>query len=668
MIAFDPWLPIWGIALLGALLAAAVAIAGARAPRLVPTRALVAVAVVLLLLNPVRRVEERERQTDVAVALVDRSGSMAVNGGAAQVDRTLAELRRAAPDVEWRVVEARAEPDQGTRLLPALDRALRDVPADRLAGAVLLTDGVVRDLPDANLLPADRPVHLLLAGRESVRDRRLVVTRVPPYSVVGRPATVSLRVDDGPGAEGRARLEWLVNGVAQSPRDVPVGETVTLPVPIERRGPVEVALSVSALPGEATLVNNRALVRLNGVRDRLRVLLVSGVPYLGGRVWRDTLKSDPNIDLVHFTILRLPSSYDPTPSEQLALIPFPVEELFEQQLARFDLVILDRFGLTELLSPAYFERLVTFVRGGGGMLVVAGDEYAEPGGLPDTALRDVLPALPAGPVVERQFLPAVSDLGRRHPVTAGLGGPWGAWGAWGEQADVRSSRAQILMTGIDGRPLLMLDRQGKGRIGLLASTNVWWWARAVEGDGPREELLRRTVHWLMQEPDLAEDRLDVSAAGRTLDIVARGVNPPARVQLTGPDGGTRVVALVPRGDAKAARVQVAADGLYRADANGLRRFVLAGDVAELSEVRPRPAPLEALARATGGGSYRLAEDLPRVRRTRAGDPQSGGGWVGLVRNEGGRLTGVREEPLLPSWAAWVLLTGLLALAWWRERT
>lgn len=665
MIAFDPPLPLWAIGLLAVVLLASAVLALRRARRIAPLRAALGLAALLLLANPVQRIEQRERQRDVAVAVVDRSRSMTVNGGAAHADRALAALRRAAPDLDWRVVEARPEPGQATRLLPTLDRALREIPAERLAGALLITDGIVRDAPDAGLLPLERPLHLLLAGRPDVRDRRLIVTRVPPYSVVGRPAAITVRIDDGPDGDGTARLEWLVNGVAQPARDVPVGETVTLPVPVERRGDVEVALSAAPLGGgEATLVNNRALVRLNGVRDRLRVLLVSGVPYLGGRVWRDTLKSDPNIDLVHFTILRLPSSYDPTPSEQLALIPFPVEELFEQQLGRFDLVILDRFGLTELLSPDYFGRLTGFVREGGGMLVVAGDEYAEPGGLPDTFLHEILPALPAGPVVTRRFTPELSGVGRRHPVTATLRAPWGAWG---EQADVRQSRAQILMTGIDGRPLLMLDRQGKGRIGLLASTNVWWWARAVEGDGPRDELLRRTVHWLMQEPDLAEDRLDLSARNRTLAIVARGVNPPASVQLTGPDGATRIVPLPTRGDVNAAEVTVPADGLYRADANGLRRFVLAGDVAELSEVRPREAPLAALAEASGGGSYQLSESMPDVRRTRPGERQQGGGWLGLVRNEGGRLVGVREKPLLPPWAAWGLLTALLALAWWRER-
>ena len=670
-VVLAPWLPTWAVLLLALLLAAAVLLALWQAPRIAWSRALVAVAALVLLLNPVRRIEEREARPDIAVAIVDRSASMEVGKRRAQVDDALRKLRAQSPGVEWQVVEVPPTPGQGTRLLPALDQALRGIPADRLAGTVMLTDGIVRDTPDAGLLPPGRPFHLLIAGSRDLRDRRLTVTRLPPYSVVGRPASITLVVDDGPRGKGSARLDWQVNGVAQPSRDVPVGEPVTLPVPIERRGAVEVALSVAPLAGgEATLVNNRALVQLNGVRDRLRVLLVSGVPYPGGRVWRDILKADPNIDLVHFTILRLPTSYDPTPSEQLALIPFPVEELFEQSLDRFDLVIFDRFGLTELLSPLYFVRLADYVRAGGGMLVVAGDEFGEPGGLADSALAEVLPARVAGPPLDRRFVPQLTDVGRRHPVTASLPAAWrgGDWGPWGEQADVTQTRGQLLMTGADNRPLLLLDRVGKGRVGLLASTHVWWWARGIGGGGPREELLRRVSHWLMQEPDLAEDRLDVRAVGRTLDIVARGLELPDRAFVTAPDGSARTFSLTPRQDGTArVSVNVGSDGLYRVDAGGQRRFVLAGDVAELSELRPRSTPLDRLAQASAGGAFWLDRGVPTVSRVDAGGDHAGSDWLGLVRNRGGQLTGIREEPLLPPAVAWSILTALLALAWWRER-
>lgn len=665
-ITLAPLLPVWVCLLFGAGLIAAIAIAALRARGLVLTRLALALAALLVLLNPVRRVEERDTRADVAIAVVDRSGSMALDGRSNEVDRALTHLRASAPDVEWQIVEAPSAPDGGTRLLPTLDAALQAAPTDRLAGAVLLTDGIVRDSADALALPPQRPVHLLIAGDPDIVDRRLVVTRVPPYSVVGRPATIDILVDDGPGRTGTARLDWQIDGVAQPPRDVPVGQTVTLAVPVAARGPIEVALSAAPLAREATQVNNRALVRLNGVRDRLRVLLVSGVPYPGGRVWRDVLKSDPNIDLVHFTILRLPQSYDPTPSEQLALIPFPVDELFERQLPRFDLVILDRFALTELLSPVYFARLAAHVRQGGGMLVVAGDEFAQPGSIADTALRDILPALPAGPPLAKPFVPTLTPLGGRHPVTATLSRPWGAWGT---QARLRQVRGQLLMTGADSQPLLLLDRVGKGRVGFLGSTDLWWWARDVAGPGPRDDLLRRVGHWLMDEPDLDEERLDVTARNRTLDIVARGLDTPDVARVTGPDGGQQTVALRPRADgAGVARVEVASDGLYRVEAAGKRRHVLTGDSLEMSETRPRRQPLDALAAASGGGQFMLRQDgIPAVHRVDPGDRAAGGDWLGLVRNHAGALTGVRIDSLIPPPAAWALLTALLALAWWRER-
>jgi hypothetical protein len=665
MIDWSPPLPLAVTLLLAALLVTGAALAVVRAPRHAPPRVLIALVGLALLAAPVRRIEEREPARDVALALVDRSASMSIDLRGRDADAALGMLRAASPGVEWRVTEVRPEVGAGTRLAPTLDRALRDVPAERLAGVVLLTDGLVRDADALARLAPGRPVHALVAGDPGLRDRRLIVTRVPPYSVTGSTARVTLRVDDGPQAGEAARIDWSIDGAAQPPVSAAPGGEVTLRVPVARRGAIEVAIGASPLPGgEATLVNNRALVRLNGVRDRLRVLLVSGVPYPGGRAWRDILKSDPNIDLVHFTILRLPDSYDPTPSDELALIPFPVEELFEERLPGFDLVVLDRFGLTELLSPVYFARLSDYVQRGGGLFVVTGDEFAGQGSVANTAVRDVLPAVPAGPTLTRRFTPERTDIGRRHPVTDTLAGGWGAWGA---QADVRSLRGQVLMRGIDGRPLLLLSRQGRGRVGMLASTDLWWWGRDVAGPGPQEELLRRVSHWLMQEPDLAENRLDVRADGRRVTIAARAIEPPAQALLTGPDGDVRGVALSRREGVGSASVVVPRDGLYRVEAGGLRRSVLAGDVAELDVVRPTLERLRGLSDATGGRIAWLRDGVPDVRRVAPGARATGAGWMGLVENDGGRLVGLRESPLVPPAVMWVLLTALVALAWWRER-
>jgi hypothetical protein len=663
---FEPVVPWPAVAIAVAALTVGLALGAWRDRRLLPGRALVTGAIALVLVNPVLRTERRAEQPDIAIAVVDRSASMAIGERRRQADAALAELRRATPGVAWRRVDVGQAPGEPTRLGRAIDDALADADAERLAGVVVISDGISADRPDARPLPAGKPLHLLLAGDPATRDRRLIVERAPAYSVAGGDAAVRVRVDDGDAATGpTTTLTQETAGAAPVTRTVPIGEPVTLRVPVTRRGAIDLALTVEPLPGEATLVNNRALVRLNGVTDRLRVLLVSGVPYAGGRAWRDILKSDANVDLVHFTILRLPTSFDTTPPEQMSLIPFPVDELFERHLEDFDLIIFDRFGLSDLLSPLYFDALAGRVRDGGGLLVVAGDEFAAPGGLAATGLAALLPARPAGDPVTTPFQPELTDIGRRHPVTAALGGNWGRWGS---QSSFAVERGQVLMTGAGGRPLLVLDRVGRGRVGLIASTSAWWWSRGVDGSGPRDELLRRTAHWLMREPDLDENRLDVAARGRSITIAAHGVEPPPTATLTGPDGRARSIPLGTDADgSRRGSARAATDGLHRVRAAGRTRFVLAGDSAEFAEMRPRAMPIAAAAAATGGGVYWLQRGMPAVRRVDRGMPTSGPSWLGLVANRSGAIVAVDTRPLLAPPLALALLAGALVFAWWRER-
>lgn len=653
-LAFEPLLPAWVAAGLALALVLAAGLALSRGWRRGWARAAVALVAALVLANPVTRVEERAAARDVAVAVIDASASMGLAGRREAARRAVAALRAGAPEVEWRVVEAAQVAGGRTRLGPALERALGAVPGERLAGVVLATDGVVEDA-GALAVPPGVPLHVLVAGPRDVADLRLVVTRAPAYALVGAVARVGVRLDGGAG-----RVDWAIDGRARPPIELAAGEERLLDVRVRRRGAIEVTLAARARAGEATLANNAAVVRVNGVRDRLRVLLVSGAPYPGGRVWRDMLKADDNIDLVHFTILRLPGSYDPTPADELALIPFPVDELFERRLAGFDLIVFDRFGLSELIEERYFARVAQRVRAGGSLLVVAGDEFAAVGGLASTPVAAVLPGTGTGTVSEG-FTPVVTARGRAHPVTAALAGPWGAWGS---QAVVAPrAGADVLMTGARRRPLLIIGAAGAGRAGLLASTDLWWWARDVAGPGPREALLRRLAHWLMREPDLEEARLRVEARGRRVEVRVEGGVPPGAARLTGPDGVTRSLPLVGgRGVARGA-----ADGLYRVEARGVSRAVLAGEVAELADVTPRAEPLGAVARASGGGVWWLADRVPVVRRMARGGRAAGGGWLGLARGEGGTLLAVRSEPVVPVWVAFGLLAGLLGAAWWRER-
>ena len=133
------------------------------------------------------------------------------------------------------------------------------------------------------------------------------------------------------------------------------------------------------------------MVTIDGVRDKLRVLLVSGEPHAGERTWRNLLKSDANVDLVHFTILRPPEKLDGTPINELSLIAFPVRELFQQRINDFQLIIFDRYARQGIVPPIYLDNIAKYVRNGGAVLVAAGPDYAGPTSIWHTPLDAVLP-------------------------------------------------------------------------------------------------------------------------------------------------------------------------------------------------------------------------------------------------------------------------------------
>ena len=157
-----------------------------------------------------------------------------------------------------------------------------------------------------------------------------------------------------------------------------VGASVSVNVPIPHAGPNIVEIEASPLDGELTAVNNRAVVSIDGVRDKLRVLLVSGEPHAGERTWRNLLKSDASVDLVHFTILRPPEKQDGTPINELSLIAFPTRELFQQKINEFQLIIFDRYARQGVLPIIYFDNIARYVRQGGAVLVAAGSRLRQP--------------------------------------------------------------------------------------------------------------------------------------------------------------------------------------------------------------------------------------------------------------------------------------------------
>jgi hypothetical protein len=638
---------------------------------------------VLALANPSLTREDRDPLTSVAVVVVDKSPSQEFGDRTKQTEAAraaLAERLGRMPGMEVRFVEA-GEADgetDGTRLFTALSSALSDVPHDRVAGVIFITDGRVHDVPaEAAALGFAAPVHGLITGHKNERDRRVVLMTAPRFGIVGQAQTITFRVEDQGAPPGPAQVTVRRDGETIENRSVRAGASVSISVPIPHAGPNIVEIEASPLDGELTGVNNRAVVSIDGVRDKLRVLLVSGEPHAGERTWRNLLKSDASVDLVHFTILRPPEKQDGTPINELSLIAFPTRELFQQKINEFQLIIFDRYARQGVLPIIYFDNIARYVRQGGAVLVAAGPDYASQTSIWRTPLDVILPAEPSGRMTDGAFRAQLTDVGKRHPVTRGLEGsdqdpPH--WSHWFRLVDSRASKGMAVMQGPDNKPLLLLSREGDGRVALLLSDHIWLWARGYEGGGPHIDLLRRLSHWLMKQPDLEEEALRLMVRGRDLTVQRQTMSDNvSEVTLTTPSGKTRTLTLSPT-EPGVWRATIEANelGLWRATDGTLNALANVGPAnpREFTEVTSTTDVLGPLANSTGGDVVRLEDGsgvhLPRIVAVRSSDTYKGDDWLGLRVREASVVRGIGVLPVFAGLIGLLLLVGSLAATWMRE--
>jgi hypothetical protein len=690
-LAASPLLPWWAIAGFAGLAILALLFGAIRRARGTAWRLLATAVLLLILTDPSLVQEDRLPQRDVAAVVVDDSPSMRIGDRRQYAQQALdrvTEKLKDFKDLDVRIVRAGgAEPgaglaDAGTRLYTALQHALADVPKQRVAGAVMITDGEVHDMPPAERLDFSAPLHALITGKPGEADRRLLVKEAPSFGLVGKEVAVTLRVDDLPDtekeAQGQARVTLRKDGGPPKTFAVPVGRDTPVSIAIDHGGPTVVEIEVEPGPQELTLENNRAAFVVNGVRDRLKVLLVSGEPHAGERTWRNILKSDPSVDLIHFTILRPPEKQDGTPIRELSLIAFPIRELFDVKLDEFDLIIFDRYERRGILPMTYLENIVRFVRKGGALLDSAGPGFGTPMGLYRSPLGAVLPAEPTGQVFEQGYKPHVTDQGLRHPVTADLPGGTGSdakdprWGRWMRHIEATPKADSVsVMSGVNNEPLLLLSHVGDGRVAQLLSDQMWLWTRGYDGGGPQAELLRRLVYWLMKEPDLEENALTARIEGNRLQIARQSLQPDDRpVRVTGPDGVPRDVPLTAEsGGRSVATLPIEESGLYRITDGTNTALAAAGALnpIEMSDVRATDEKLSPAVSATGGGLFWVGPGtIPDFRRVAPERAAAGRGWLGLRANGDYIVTGVHETPLLPGLLALLLALGTFIAAWRRE--
>jgi hypothetical protein len=646
-VQFQPFVnwPLWWVALvLGTAIVAFHLFVRRRGAIL---RALALALLMLALANPIVSQDEREKLKDIAVVVVDRSVSQSLGQRPQQTAATLAEVtkRVQALGQELRVIEVRSSASEeapGTRLFTALEQARSDIPPERFAGAILITDGQVHDVPQK--LDGSAPVHGLITGSRTEIDRRIVVEHAPRFAITDQEQRLSFKVEDSRPGKGPVQVRITMPGGDTQVLEVPLNEIADVPFTLSHAGKNVFELKVDAIPGEISTANNRAIATVEGIRDRLRVLLVSGEPHPG------------------------------TPTKELSLIAFPTRELFIEKIDEFDLVIFDRYRRQAILPEEYLANVADYVRRGGAVLLASGPDFAAEDGLYASPLADVLDAAPTGTLTETPYRPQLTRDGRKHPVTAKLPGGEGAqptWGHWFRLVDASiTDDAKPLLSGPDEKPLLVMRRVGEGRVAQLLSDHGWLWARGYDGGGPQVELLRRMAHWLMKEPDLEEEAISARQVGNALRVERRTMaDAVAPVKIKLPSGKESSLALteqepglfVGQAAAEEAGFYLLTDGTLTASA-----AVGNADDKEMQDLRATGKKLEPAAAATGGGINWIEDGLPRISLARDGSSTAGSGWMALKDNQRYRITAVREIALFSTLASLAVLLLLIPALWYRE--
>lgn len=688
-LAFDPLLPWLWVAILVGLASVAALMAATARLRSDFQRLLAALFLGLALSGPQLVSEDRRPLPDTVVIMTDGSESMQLGERASVAQRSEVALRDALSETgAVDVVTVQIPPDaDGTRLARSLSDALATVPSGRLGGVIALTDGQSHDVSEqtATIMPEGVPFHAMIIGDPEARDRRISAVRAPKFGVVGELAEFELRVDDQ-GHEGeRAQIEVRLNGERKAGFPITIGQTLSIPLEIERRGRNTVEMSVvPAEGGELTLNNNLYIAEISGIRDRMRVLLITGEPHNGGRAWRNLLKSDPSIDLVQFTILTQPRVKSTNASErELSLIQFPRRQLFEERLDEFDMIIFDQYRRRDVpdtsgramptIPPSYFSNIARYVEDGGALLLATGPAFATQDSLYLTPLVGILPSRPTGEIMAEPFRAELNDKGRLHPITQSFAGREDSvWGPWYRAIGNDPLSGNVLMEGPDGTPLFVIDRVADGRVAMLMSDQAWLWAKGHKGGGPYREMFRRTAHWLLGEPDLDAETLSARAENGQLRVDRRTLGDvPAEAEIVFPNGETRTVPMSETGPGLySGTLSLDGIGAYRLRHGDLSTIAAVGmlNPIEFAELLPTTEKLLPLSDVTGGATRMIGLDpnsLPDVRRVSSSDMQ-GRGWIGLRDNEAYTVTRSRRQPLAPPIVFFLAFFAALAWGWLRE--
>jgi len=543
-------------------------------------RSIFLLMVCLILLSPVVVKEIREYLENKIVVVMDNSASMNVASRKELADRALGQIKQQFPKNEIVLINNVKD----SNLFSLLLNNVHILPLSRLGGVVFITDGQVPDAPkDSAILKNMFPINAVIIGSKNEFDYKVSITQSPKYAIVGDNIFIKVKAEvDGKRISPNQSITLNIekDGENLTSEDIIIGEEKEFEFKLEHAGQNIFEFSIPNIEGEISNINNKTAVIINAIRDRLKVLLVSGKPHIGERAWRNLLKSDPSVDLVHFTILRSPYSFDLTPSSQLSLIAFPVDELFQRKINDFDLIIFDKYVHYGMLNDRYFSNIAEYVKNGGSFLFEMASDRLEPA-IFDSELANILPINPRisqQEIIKGKYVPALTDKGKYHAITSGLEIDAKDFKEWTSQVSLLQTKGENLLKGLENNPLLIVDKVGKGRVALLASDNIWLWSKYPTSRGAYIDLQRKLAHWLMKEPELESGYIKVTRNGENLDIAQRfSDNSLYKINLETPDEQVKEIELLKNGAWLEASFSLGQNGTYKLYNDNGKAFFVVGN-------------------------------------------------------------------------------------------
>ena len=638
-------------------------------------RATLICLILLSIANPTIVSENRENIPDTVALILDLSPSQNINDRKTLAQNTYNSIKTELEkinnlDIRLKTINGK----KGSKLFDPLVSMVGDISTDRIAGAIIITDGQIEDAPSIlDNYNFKAPINIMLTGEKEEKDRRLIIESSPRFGIVGEEIKIDIKVEDISTNTPNALVTINMNDDIEQSRSIPIGEVVTITMPLERAGITSLNIEVEPGKEELTLQNNKSVVEINAIRERLKVMLVSGEPNMGLRSWRNLLNSDPSVDLVHFTILRPPNKQDLTPVGELSLIPFPSRELFQANLNDFDLIIFDQYHLRGILPQFYLKNVVEYVVNGGALLDASGPTYAGPYSLSLSPLQNILPTEPTGDVIVQEFIPIMTQDGERHPVTANLKDNMNSnWGPWYRMVEGLTIAGDVLLEGPEARPLLVLNRVGQGRVAQILSDQSWVWTKSGVNKGPQADLLRRLVHWLMKEPELEENELSARIDNDTILITKNSLTLDKKpIISTSPDNIKEEIILEDIGKGKQiGKILSPQEGTWKFSSGNSKISLIVGNSnsSEYLDVRTTDSIVKPLVNYTSGSMHWVnnKKNIPQIKQIQKNKLTNNSKNIQLLKNEKYFVKSLQQSSLTPWYFVLIFSLILLFLSWYRE--